>query len=936
MRNFSDLQSHLSLVKILLIPRNEFMRWKSFYHRTHFVELKRLCSFDVLFLFISCYLLVENDPLVLFHTTDMIRYPCSECETKGLKLMKWKGTHIRSTCVICIVIECPAYVSSSTVCCLKGRERQLIINYPSVLRFHPSVDNASVHNRNTKMRIYTTWMVIASGVVSTVISVAAGLVMYLEGLQVIEKTVEETGLADLQALSREGRKSFEVTENHGLRLSDMLRNFKGTSSMELFEEWTTVRFVGETYRSNLVHGIAAYGRNTSNKSQRIYDIVWYDVYKNGVRFYVNARVNSSINTTACPFPCAVTYSIPEPETAQLGPNIYNFTANIVSDEAIAGYESSNIEPGSSWWEGPFIWFSGDGNPYVYLINMLWLPPTPDHNILGEYQSIAVTDVLSEPLRDLMAAFATEAKVMITQVGRGLDSVILTGNFADAEMSRNCSFTGTLSMTAFAPCQKYLMNLTKEFRDLAVELNGTTSRKFRRGSSYWMMKDHLFLKSHQLDTLDDIYLMWFRSISSVNSQLDRALILFIVFAIGVASFDILLGAAEVVLIARPLHSLANSISFLCSLDLRGAETIIKPFRNSVIAECQDLSRGLLFAITSLDEYKAFLPKSLFHDSTESDEAEHSVASLLNTVNTSVSGVSEKKRALSMDNFFVQTALRVGMSRSPMTTMAIKLLGVSLSKGVRSYVDALSDLESVIQSSKGTLHPFFVVEPYVHCATWNGVSSVSYDRVCRAALLLKDKHHIAINSEFSCNSGNVGTATMRSFVVSGMTDKLILPILHAASWLGEKVNTPCVLMTSAVAAKVESTVNAMIVLGLLVQDEIHLLAELQSEKEAKVEEWMYTVSVNQASSARDGIMMRLQDPAYRMSLKDLAVFDEPANPLQNSPIISLAFDYLLESAKADVENAFVVSFSQITVGREPHFREQSDTMEQENMHVLEMGK
>ena len=766
------------------------------------------------------------------------------------------------------------------------------------------------------MRIYTTWMVIASGVISTIISVAAGLVMYLEGLQVIEKTVEETGLADLQALSREGRKSFEVTENHGLRLSDMLRNFKGTSSMELFEEWTTVRFVGETYRSNLVHGIAAYGRNTSNKSQRIYDIVWYDVYKNGVRFYVNARVNSSINTTACPFPCAVTYSIPEPETAQLGPNIYNFTAEIVSDETIAGYESSNIEPGSSWWEGPFIWFSGDGNPYVYLINKLWLPPTPDHNILGEYQSIAVTDVLSEPWRDLMAVFATEAKVMITQVGRGLDSVILTGNFADAEINRNCSFTGTLSMTAFTPCQKYLMNLTKEFRDLAVELNGTTSRKFRRGSSYWMMKDHLFLKSHQLDTLDDIYLMWFRSISSVNSQLDRALILFIVFAIGVASFDILIGAVEVMLISKPLHSLAKATSYIRNLDLENAQTKITPFRNSVIAECQDLSRGLLFAVTSLQEYKAFLPKSLFLETSESESSDGRGSSrrLDQTRQTDQASSRMESTVVAIPS------LKVGIAKTSVTTLAVRLVDVPLTKGVQAFVEALSQLESIVHMTKGTLHPFFVTEPLLHCATWNGAGSASNERACKAALTLKGKHHIVIESESASICGNLGTNTMRSYAVSGNTSRLIGPMLQAATWLGQKAKSPCILITASVAKKSEGFVNSMLILGLTISEEVYLMSELLSEKQSNNEEWMYTILDDQKQAQQCDLLLKLRDTSFRLSSKEiLSIEEESKAKLRVNP--SPAFTYLVEAAKVDNQTAFTIGFNPINFGRESSLSEKN---------------
>ena len=744
-------------------------------------------------------------------------------------------------------------------------------------------------------------MVVASGIISTITSVAAGLMMYLEGLVVIEHTVEETGRADLQALSREIKNSFGTVENGTSRIGDMINNYHNFSDYESFGRWMTTRSIAEIYRTNIIGGAGVLAFNPDgDRSKRVHELSWYTLHRDRSRHFVNARGNPSIDTSACAYPCVMTYAIPDPTTAIPGANIYNYTTSLISDEYIDEIMTSDITPGETWWSNPLIWFASDGNPYVYLINLRYLPPSGGHNILGGMQPIAKADMLTEAWRKLMTVYTTEAKIVITQVANGLNSVMLTGNFPDAEVDDDCTGTFTLD-SEYQQCLKYVLNLTKEFQDLVVELNSTKTSDFHRGSSYWMMKDSLYLK-HGRDSLDDIYLMWFRSISSVNGQLNRALFLFVGFAVLVASFDFMIGALEVILVAKPLKKLANSTVPLCSLDLEGANALIKPCLGSVISECQDLASGLSFAVNSLDEYKAFLPKSLFNQSECEDElnSRHSAETKTEGRSSSISTLTKPPCPTQLS-----AILRVGLSKTPLTAMKVKL---SVGASEKNFIDTLSSLESVVNLFRGTLHPFYVSDPSLHCATWQGVSMV-LERCCQAALQLREmKHHVAIRTEQSCRSGNLGTQTMRSFALTGMIEKVIGPMLEASVWLGTQISEPIILIGMDCAAKIQMCIKSKILMALQAGHETHLLSEVIREIDTKNEEWMYTIDTEGMESAA-GVIPKLRDGEHVVDGKDLAALES----MSRNNECSVAFRHLLRIGQANPERAFILNFGPVSLGR-----------------------
>ena len=753
------------------------------------------------------------------------------------------------------------------------------------------------------MRLRTTWMVVSCGVVSTVASLAAGLIMYLEGLVVIEHTVEETGRADLQAIAREGRASFETTENSTARIGDMLNNLDNYPDYESFSKWMAVRSIAEIYRSNVLSGAGMLSFSTDkNQSRRIMDLLWYDLHRDRSRHYVHAQANALIDTPSCGYPCVVAFAIPDPNTAARGPNIYNFTTRLLDDPNVNELLDTGIAPGTSWWSNPLIWFSSDGNPYVYLINLRLLPLSPRHSILSGMQSIAKSDMLTEHWRKLMAKYTTEAKVLITQVASGRDSIVLTGNFPEAEVDKDCKAGFQQEGLERPPCLKYVLNLTEEFQKLVGELNNTANGHFRRGSSYWMMKDYLFLKGNSRGALDDIYLMWFRSISSVNGQLNRALFLLIAFSVLVASFDLMIGSLEIFFIAKPLGRLAESTVPLCRLDLVAANKLIDPCLGSFIAECQDLANGLAFATASLDEYKAFLPKSLFSQSEDSDGSP--APSQNSSKPSSQVGDSNSSRTSKKPQHVAgpAAALRVGLAKTPLTAIKVKLSDAIKEK---SFIEALSVMESVVSSHRGTLHQFYVADPSMQCATWQGVSSSVIERCCQVAIHMKEmKHHAVIISEPGCRSGNLGSSTIRSFAVTGVIEKVIGPMLDIAMWLGAQSSSAVILTSKGCAVKVQSSIKTSVLLSARIHLELHTLSEIVGQEQVQQEEWMYTME----TGGTGNVIANLKNAGGVITEKDLVALQSEVDKGKCSP----SFKYMLKLAQTNVGDAFMITHGAVQVG------------------------
>eukprot|EP01059_Diplonema_ambulator_P027767 TRINITY_DN463_c0_g5_i1.p1 TRINITY_DN463_c0_g5~~TRINITY_DN463_c0_g5_i1.p1 ORF type:complete len:131 (+),score=33.89 TRINITY_DN463_c0_g5_i1:119-511(+) len=101
-------------------------------------------------------------------------------------------------------------------------------------------------------------------------------------------------------------------------------------------------------------------------------------------------------------------------------------------------------------------------------------------------------------------------------------------------------------------------------------------------------------------------------TKVSGDMHKALFLFVGFIAGVVVFDFLIGAVEILLIARPLMHLAAATWPMRMMWLKEAEEMILASGNDFlqISEVVAMRNGLLFAIRSLREYKSFMPATLF--------------------------------------------------------------------------------------------------------------------------------------------------------------------------------------------------------------------------------------------------------------------------------------------------------------------------------------
>eukprot|EP01064_Diplonema_japonicum_P037091 TRINITY_DN8605_c0_g1_i1.p1 TRINITY_DN8605_c0_g1~~TRINITY_DN8605_c0_g1_i1.p1 ORF type:complete len:1002 (+),score=81.10 TRINITY_DN8605_c0_g1_i1:75-3080(+) len=449
------------------------------------------------------------------------------------------------------------------------------------------------------MKISAKWLIIVMGCISTGASLAGGLIMYYEALDILEKTVKDLGRADVQSLAQEMGQWFGDTSDTLLKYHDVLTRYdKFNGNSTEFESYLRETMVAEVYRDRTIStlGLRGYHRTTQ---EIFYLACWYDVLRQpvGGKSYVWADHFSGTTARA--------YNV-NPATALVNrtSQLYDINLNVRNDTVFTDHPL-----GTRIWKDQQIWFVDNPGfvPYNY-IPFLMTFELPNHSVLDEYNLILAVDMMTDQWGDLLDNHSTPASIVITQVNKGQDSSVLTGNFLETRVNAS----------KLNPSPVVVRDLGV-FSDLIMTLESKQPDVVERASNYWMMKSRIY-EQQPADDMASIYLMWFRSVNSINSQMNRALWMLIAFVLGIFLFDTSLGIGEVLLIAQPLAILADTTVPMTKFDLDAAERIIASSRTSncfSIKEVTHVREGIEFALESLQEYKTFLPRTIFYSESDMD-------------------------------------------------------------------------------------------------------------------------------------------------------------------------------------------------------------------------------------------------------------------------------------------------------------------------------
>ena len=464
------------------------------------------------------------------------------------------------------------------------------------------------------MRIDAKWLVIITGVVSTTASIVGGLVMYFEGLRILGNSIEETSRADVTGLSDTLRLSFTETKDATRQMLETLEHLTLTKSHEEVQSWFRITALAFLRKEEVI--VSSFQINIHHPTN-ISDLRRDLVNVNG---FVSPRIYSDcsqtrrpVNIENCKEPCTACYKI-DNKTAEFGKFLYPFSSYVYSNFH-KSYREDMIKDGrfrESSWLAPAFWTSATGMPYIYMKYQI-IALRHSVSVYEDYDIKMYTATNDDRWNRILRSYVTKASIFMTTLANGNSSVILAGNFNESQLRPDC--TGERIMTGLIhPCFKLIGSLPQPIQDIASILNRTTDGVFlRRGTSggeYWMLRQTI-LTTEGHDLSDSIYLLWLRSVASVEDQMNYGLTVFIVFVFLVFSFDVFIGIGEIFLIVKPLAKLAAAVEPLNKMDLTTASELLNECRGFV-SEILKLKMGLMRAVISMHEYKAYIPNSIFEE------------------------------------------------------------------------------------------------------------------------------------------------------------------------------------------------------------------------------------------------------------------------------------------------------------------------------------
>eukprot|EP01059_Diplonema_ambulator_P011416 TRINITY_DN2137_c0_g1_i3.p2 TRINITY_DN2137_c0_g1~~TRINITY_DN2137_c0_g1_i3.p2 ORF type:complete len:476 (+),score=158.81 TRINITY_DN2137_c0_g1_i3:986-2413(+) len=369
-----------------------------------------------------------------------------------------------------------------------------------------------------------------------------------------------------------------------------------------------------------------------------------------------------------------------------------------------------------------------------------------------------------------------------------------------------------------------------------------------GSQHFLRHAQLFtFRPASGDPTVDTAILWLATTASVQKQVMAALVVFIIFACTVFVFDLSMALFEIYFVAIPLTKIAKSLDNLYTFE---PELVLDTVRSVTVAAClsikevYEVATGLEVACSSLIEYKAFLPTTLFATVDNSSDCSSQGEG---------KGSSEVKSISSKKTNGSSYSVRSGGAKIPPTGVSLNNVKGSFVK-VSFVADELPTAEVLTSITELVEHAANVVkgtvlispcEPGTFYVSWN-VSRKVIDSTHKAAtfaeVIMKGK-----NPQFCVSAGmahgtvaagNVGSRSLRGFVIHGS----LLLNLHAAqvyaSRLQHLVATPVVVLNSKMGEMLIGTF-ATVAVGVLKvgQEKPDVMLCLKSSIEHETQEWMY---------------------------------------------------------------------------------------------------
>eukprot|EP01062_Namystynia_karyoxenos_P039388 TRINITY_DN2863_c2_g1_i1.p1 TRINITY_DN2863_c2_g1~~TRINITY_DN2863_c2_g1_i1.p1 ORF type:complete len:1173 (+),score=170.48 TRINITY_DN2863_c2_g1_i1:99-3521(+) len=492
-------------------------------------------------------------------------------------------------------------------------------------------------------------LMVITTIISTGVSFGGGLIMYLEGLAVIEHTVREISDAELGSTARRLRFTFDAAYDTSIALAGIVADWDTWESprtleglqrfLRPYEFHVTRPYLDEMQGTGLLITPLA---NTLANRTAFYQTVWWEPLSQNVpegtlEYVSGTYLPSHFGHERCvPEPnethpdyakyrCNIVHLL-DSETGAVLDKSYAYSERIVNNLRPGGrWEALQIgweEHGATWWRAADVWTSTDRTPYIYTGWMRVLKQqTRDHPLWGAGFKVTVTTfaVFSSWDRHLREQAAVDATLVASFLDDGLDSQVLATSVG-ATLTRGCHERSAIGVGKH-PCVVTLRFLNTNIQEACIKASQTAAGYFFRtsmqGELYWVRR-LVVHEAREVDELPSVHLVWFRAVSSVEDQLNRSLYLFVGFVSAILVFDVLILIFEIRQIAGPLQGLEWALAPIDGMDLDEASDRLSLATHVGCCRVREVDRlvwrlELTFAV--LGRYRAFLPLAVLKRAEE---------------------------------------------------------------------------------------------------------------------------------------------------------------------------------------------------------------------------------------------------------------------------------------------------------------------------------
>eukprot|EP01064_Diplonema_japonicum_P036349 TRINITY_DN8131_c2_g1_i2.p1 TRINITY_DN8131_c2_g1~~TRINITY_DN8131_c2_g1_i2.p1 ORF type:complete len:869 (+),score=225.00 TRINITY_DN8131_c2_g1_i2:60-2609(+) len=658
-------------------------------------------------------------------------------------------------------------------------------------------------------------MIVLTGLISTLASLAGGLVLYFEGKSLIEKTVKELSQSDVSLMDTLLKNNMKKAEETAREVGGHLWALNSTDwdvhDWRNLAKWVAI----STVKAN--SGFYSLGifivPKDIQSGEYVAEMAWYDKPQDKNLSYIYAtgrpEIRQCMPGSAPPTEICINQFLLD-DFADVGVS-YDYNSSVVSSSLKVHHLNPTVD---HWWNGQYTWVTLS-NTSVWYAQFDYFPPNTVNTTFLADKEIVVTTYIDFYNWELDFGLLNTPADMVAVAWNSIDresSTVLASNVRVPnacmpvlvqERSRRC----VLNLSSFPESIGSAVGVIERSRDFGFRKVSVS------GGQAWVRGSMLYSPIKTFDDTDnslgEIALVWMRDVSDVEDQINSALYFFIVFLCIVVLFDIAMGLTEYFLLARPLSALSLATKLINSMELDDAEDVIRSVPLSLtcftkhpflqIQEVHHLTEGLRTAVKSLKEYKAFLPQSLF--AVDAEQVKHK------TMYHSVQASTAENPLQPPDKSGSDTSYNDG----PATTLAMRLHSFSRSSSmtytqrvsfslsletVRAAVltirlahldgggpakvgPVLSSLEAILQETRGVIHPIPTTALDTVTMSWNATAPCtgSSERAANTALRAKAsiKYHFMSVSYGVCKAGYIGNKKQKAFCISG-------PLVVAAEGVG----------------------------------------------------------------------------------------------------------------------------------------------------------